>query len=200
MGEYALRKSDQVQVKIGTCESMYYIRWDDRDKVSPIEHSLDPSDTPNLYWRLPVPEEDHLEPGDYDSGFPAVTLVALRDEDTGKAFDYEPSGEVKPGSFQMFKEECGLLLNVPCYHGHKVPDMGEGKAFFNGKARYWWELCGVKNHESPDGSIELLPLVRCRFCGNMFRETWAGILLHIPEGPLRERLVDYAALGQIVPA
>ena len=33
MGEYARRKSDNESIKIGTCESMYYLRYEDRDKV-----------------------------------------------------------------------------------------------------------------------------------------------------------------------
>ncbi len=31
MGEYAKRASDGVEVKIGTCEAMYYLRFEDRD-------------------------------------------------------------------------------------------------------------------------------------------------------------------------
>lgn len=195
MGEYAVRKSDRTEIKIGTCESMYYLRWDDRHKVKRLPHSLDPSDTPNLYWRLPVPDEDQILPGDYDTDWPCVTLGSYEDKEADKWIDYFPDGDVKSGTIQLYNDKCGLLVNVPCHHGVRLPDMGEGKAFFNGKARHWYELCGVKNHELSDGTIVLLPLVRCRFCGSMFRESWSGILLHIPEGPLRDRLVDYAAFN-----
>ena len=35
MGEYAIRKSDNDCIKIGTCEDMYYLRYEDQDKVTP---------------------------------------------------------------------------------------------------------------------------------------------------------------------
>ena len=39
MGEYAIRKSDGESIKIGTCEDMYYLRYEDRFKVTPEEGS-----------------------------------------------------------------------------------------------------------------------------------------------------------------
>lgn len=66
MGEYAFRNSDGQHIKIGTCENMYYIRYEDRFKVRPDEYSLDCSKETGLIWRLPFPEEDHLKPGEYE--------------------------------------------------------------------------------------------------------------------------------------
>lgn len=66
MGEYAFRKSDGEYIKIGTCENMYYIRYEDRFKVTPEENSLDCSVELDLIWRLPFPEEDSLLPGEYE--------------------------------------------------------------------------------------------------------------------------------------
>jgi ferredoxin hydrogenase len=34
MGEYAKRKSDGLEVKIGTCASMYYLRYEQRNEVN----------------------------------------------------------------------------------------------------------------------------------------------------------------------
>ena len=40
MGEYAIRKSDNDCIKIGTCEDMYYLRYEDQDKVTPDSFQL----------------------------------------------------------------------------------------------------------------------------------------------------------------
>ena len=123
MGEYAIRKSDRKEIKIGTCENMYYLRYSDRDKVSPLPGNIDPNDgtiTNDLRWRLPFPDEDHILPGDYDP-FRGVTL-----------YNYEPKN-TDPGIVQC-RTKYGMLLNVPCYHGEKLPEnTGDIKVFWNGK-------------------------------------------------------------------
>jgi hypothetical protein len=43
MGEFALRRSDNERVKIGTCENLYYLRYEDRMKVAQDENNLDPA-------------------------------------------------------------------------------------------------------------------------------------------------------------
>jgi hypothetical protein len=192
MGEYAKRKSDGVEIKIGTCESMYYLRWDDRDKVTPLPGSLNPATEGNLYWRLPLPEEDDILPGAYESHDKRITLLPWEEEDNSWK-TYEPDDEVEPGTFQLHHESSGLLLNVRCYHGVKLPDVGADiKAFWNGKAYHNWELCFIKNHELPDGQQELRPLVRCRHCGSMFREQWVNVLPHVQNKALRDQLFTYA--------
>ena len=44
MGEYAQRISDGERVKIGTCEDMLYLRFEDRAKVSALAGNVDPND------------------------------------------------------------------------------------------------------------------------------------------------------------
>lgn len=56
MGEYARRKHDEVEVKVGTCESMYYLRYTQRNDV--VFRSPCPIDA--LWFRLPRPEENAL--------------------------------------------------------------------------------------------------------------------------------------------
>lgn len=63
MGEYATRKSDEAEVKIGTCEDMYYLRYEDRDKVRQLPNSLNAANELNLRWRLPFPDEDSTRIG-----------------------------------------------------------------------------------------------------------------------------------------
>jgi hypothetical protein len=47
MGEYATRKSDNEYIKIGTCESMYYLRFDDINQVV-YEYDLDGKPCPTI--------------------------------------------------------------------------------------------------------------------------------------------------------
>lgn len=198
MGEYAIRKSDRTEIKIGTCQSMYFLRWEQRTSVDPAKNSLDPSRTPNLWWRLPVPEEDQILPGDYSAGWACATLIDYSD-DTGERVEYAPTGDPGAGVLHVHHREAGILVTMPCHHGDRLPDMGKSRAAFNGRPPLWYELCGVKNHKETDGSISLLPLVRCRICGHMFRDSWAGVLPHILDETLRERLTDYAAFGAPAP-
>jgi hypothetical protein len=127
MGEYAIRKSDGQEIKIGTCENMYYLRYSDRDKVKPKnENNLDPNDDKiisELRFRLPFPDEDHIKPGDYEPFRREEVLL----------YDYEPKN-TNAGLMQL-STKYGLLMNVPCYHGEKLPDnYGDIKVFWNGKA------------------------------------------------------------------
>ena len=59
MGEYAHRKKDGKEVKIGTCSRMYYCRYDQTGEINY------PYMTDNLIWRIPNPDEDGTMPGDY---------------------------------------------------------------------------------------------------------------------------------------
>lgn len=105
MGEYANYKGEQI--KIGTCESMYYLRADQRHLVS----GGDVTDSD--YWnevrfRFPFPDEDHIEPGrfeDHDRGvkIPGWTLPA----------DFKGHYSVQ------FVSNKGYNLCVPCPEGHE---------------------------------------------------------------------------------
>jgi hypothetical protein len=95
MGEYAQRKDNGQEVKIGTCEEMYYLRFEDRAKVRGIPNSVDPSREPyNLRFRLPYPDEDGMGPGCINGDYSrAVTLdgfasdrAAEHAEDQGQPF------------------------------------------------------------------------------------------------------------------
>jgi hypothetical protein len=67
MGEYATHAGQSV--KIGTCEDMYYLRYDQRHQVTPERGSVDPvADAGVLRFRFPWPDEDHCEPGSAFNG------------------------------------------------------------------------------------------------------------------------------------
>lgn len=181
MGEYAERKIDGQKIKIGTCENMYYIRYDDRHKVRPDNNSLDCSEEKNLFWRLPFPDEDNILVGGYKDSFRALRLydknsVNFRCEELAK----------KPGNMQL-THESGLLVNVTCYHGEKLPESsGDFKPCWNGKS--WdYELESMKNHETKDGVIELKPIVKCRHCRSIWRFDWDDIKDYI-HGDMYSRL------------
>jgi|ERR1700722_4953019 len=62
MGEYAGFRGDQV--KIGTCEQMYYLRADQAHLVRALPGNVDPlKDAEHLRFRFPFPDEDHIQPG-----------------------------------------------------------------------------------------------------------------------------------------
>lgn len=98
MGEYARFRGESV--KIGTCESMYYLRADQRGEVTGYDFA---SCLDEIRFRFPFPDEDALGPGsfeDYDRGvrIPGWRLPA----------DYEHNGSVQ------FRAEPGYLLSIPC--------------------------------------------------------------------------------------
>lgn len=180
MGEYARRKRDGVEVKIGTCSDMYYIRYEDRDKVARLQNSLDCSVEFNLRWRLPFPDEDKVKIGEYEDYCRGCGLSGFNDYD----------GMIDNVGTLQLTHESGLLINVPCYHGIKLPDITGPKvgAFWNGKSNHI-ELSSVKN--MPDGTLR--PVIRCRYCGESWRSEWEYVLPHLYDRELKERLEVYAA-------
>lgn len=80
MGEYA--NYNGRQIKIGTCEDMYYLRADQRHLVEPLSGNVNPAseaDQTTIRFRFPWPDEDHIEPGEfgaYNRGL-IVAAVAL---------------------------------------------------------------------------------------------------------------------------
>ncbi len=190
MGEYATRKSDLQQVKIGTCEAMYYLRFEHVGKVESPGYSLR---EPGLWFRLPFPDEDHLQPGDYQDHNRGVRLLPYQASDDPAPIAFTVEG-ADAGSFQL-RHPSGLLLNVACHHGERLPEgSSEISPAWNGKDPHCWELYMVKN-QAGEG---LLPLVRCRHCGKTYRSTWAAVLPHVQDQELRDRLTDYAAFGTAI--
>jgi hypothetical protein len=209
MGEYAKRKSDGQEIKIGTCEDMYYIRFEDRFKVSPLDGNTDISREPEgCRFRLPFPDEDNILPGDYEDFNRGLRLYKRLPCDWcagsgknltfaedcrrcgGNGFDghsdfqYE---DLKPGSFQI-THESGLLFSVPCHHGMKLPDLGPVKPCWNGKS---WATVLSSIRVVRDGlELKTFPVVRCRFCDEAWRFDWEDVWDYIPED-MKTRLQRY---------
>lgn len=179
MGEYAIRKSDDAEIKIGTCESMYYIREIDRDKVIVPSHSCF-----GHYWRIPFIDEDHLQPGEYDKYNRAQDLYG-GDASSLKPFAPEDAAD-DPGIIQL-RHDCGLLVNADCFHGLRLPTEGGGfKSFWNGHHPINFELAFIKR--IGDGPTR--PVYRCKWCSHMWSTEWVELIKYIPDPELRERLID----------
>lgn len=184
MGEYAKRQDGQ-EIKIGTCESMYYLRYEDRDKVRKLPGNLDPSTTTNLFWRLPFPDEDNIRIGEYTEYNRGLRLFK-KNEDTGYYDSFSDSETVEhPGTMQCCNDS-GLLINVKCYHGERLPTGNDDfKAHWNGKS-WFYELVSIKN--TPDG---IFPVVHCRHCRSMWRYSWDDVLPFIHDEEMKRRLLKY---------
>jgi len=200
MGEYAKFKNEEI--KIGTCESMYYLRYEDRDKVTPIHGSLDPSVEENLLWRLPFLDEDKLGPGQYESHDRGLRLYKKdfngSTDSIGFTKDFTCK-DLEPGTMQM-THKSGLILSVPCHHGEKLPDLGEVTSYgrtnpiagWNGKT-WSYELSSIKN--TPN---KVVPIVGCRHCGHKWSFEWEDIWDFIPED-MKKRLRRYTIKAVQVP-
>lgn len=197
MGEYAKRINDGVEIKIGTCERMYYLRYEDRNRVKRLPNSLDPATCAGLFWRLPFPDEDAILPGEYrphDRGLRLFRIIENPDHaqicyrSAQADFMPEDMSEAEPGIMQLRHEHSGVMINVPCYHGAKLPEPPPGgQVFWNGRG-YALELTSIKNLN--DGKVK--PVVSCRFCGTMWSFNWPDILPYIPDEELKRRLEKYA--------
>ena len=168
MGEYATRKSDNQEIKIGTCESMYYLRLEDKNKVIPERRSEF-----GKFFRIPFPDEDNVLPGDYDTPFRGFLLAGFQCQELAET----------AGNIQL-SHKNGYLLNLPCYHGEKLP---EGiNIFWNGKDPNSYELKHLK--ETKNG---IFPVVGCKYCSSIWSFDWADIWEYLSE-ELKERFIDYS--------
>jgi hypothetical protein len=187
MGEYAIRNSDGVEIKIGTCECMYYLRYEDRGKITHKPGNVDPANERGLFFRPPFPDENEIMPGEYDDYNRTERLYKSNGDGQSEPLTFDG---LKPGTIQL-SHKCGLLLNVKCYHGAKLPEGSpEIKPFWNGKDPFALGLRHIKLHE--DG--KLYPVIACRFCGEMWRCEWPEVWEYIRPIGLREACEQYKHL------
>jgi hypothetical protein len=152
MGEYA--KFRGVEIKIGTCEDMYYLRYDQRRMIQPLSNSLNPNDKEVqkiIRFRFPWPDEDDSLPGGNGKGFdPFRTLriddVRAEDEDHGKV---------------QFSAQNGYLVSIPCPEGK---DRSHGLTIHRngyGGAVHLFQQAVRGGH--------LVPIFQCGGCKTMWR-------------------------------
>jgi hypothetical protein len=174
MGEYA--KYSGREVKIGTCEDMYYLRYDQRHLVERVSGSVDVISLAHvLRFRFPWPDEDHVSPcGDefHDNGFSRTIAV--------------PGNDIVLPDFDHFSVQftarAGYLIGLPCPEAGAAYWEGLGtvrgsihRNGFSGKVH----LCAQKpapmevNQDVADREVWII--VQCGGCGAMCRlEKWAG--------------------------
>ena len=167
MGEYALYNNDEI--KIGTCETMYYLRYEDRHKVEALSGNVNPSQPEGLRFRCPIYSEDGIKPGQYQSHTNEGVWLFNKDED----FDLS---DCSVGRIAFRDENSGLQVTLPCYHGLKTQEQecGEIKLGFNGYTKPPY-LKYLKVHAGL-----VVPVIACKHCDSEWWTTWDAIWEFIP--------------------
>ncbi len=145
-----MAKYKEKELLVGNGDHLFLLRYEDRHKV---ETDKDLNAT-NLFWRLPLPEEDEIEPGNYEQLMPRVELT-----------DYVVEGaEEKIGTVAL-THPCGLHLTMPCYHGIRLPVPPlEGKLKWEKKYPAFFALVAMVSQD--DDVIK--PIIECQMCGNIW--------------------------------
>lgn len=158
MGEYAKRASDGEEIKIGTCEDMYYLRAEHRKAVRALRGNVNPAsaDALALRFRFPWPDEDGLQPGAEEyhaNGYHRAIAVD----------NYAAPRDVKHYTVQFVAQE-GYVLSLPCPEGHsqQAEFLKIHRNGFAGAVQL------VAQKLLADG--RLVPVLRCGGCGTMWRE------------------------------
>ena len=185
MSEYATRKIDGKEFKIGTCEDMFKCRYDQLGEITY------PYMSDNLYWRIPTPDEDGILRGDYnysllqeDGHIPWKLMI-----DTSKFGDDDIASLQQTGTIQLKEPRMGLLVNIRCPHGFPMEQFKINKEStiismgYNGRQDTLY-LKGLKNEPS-----ELKVLVECSVCGCMWSFTFNEIEPMIESIWMRLRLL-----------
>lgn len=172
MGEYAIRESDGADVKVGTFDSMYYIRYEDRNKVRHRKGNVDCANDTGLRWRIPFPDEDRVKIGEYEQHDRAYPLPG---------FAMEFSGE----SGNTYGEYNSIWIE-----GKEYTEGGDIKHVqWRKRPEVWFGLSSVKN--MPDGTV--WAVVRCLVCDVAWRVPMGEVLPFVKDDVLRERLIAYNA-------
>jgi hypothetical protein len=199
MGEMAKYKGEAV--KIGTCEMMYYLRYEDRNLVTAMPNNVDPMRETGLFYRLPLPEEDGFGPGNYDDYQPFIDYEngAYRINSMCRLDNSHPAlveGPDNPGMIQTTVQPLGMTISLTCYHGLSLNEDSEGIRFsWNGK-RDALALSYLK-----DTGTELRICVSCVGCGHMWSFGWNEIEGAIINPIMKERIQklcsDYKAQRKV---
>ena len=172
MGEYIRYKGEEV--KIGTCEQMYYTSFDNFIKHLPDMKQQSGNLSPEAYlqesnfWRLPFPDEKNLPFGNINGDFDrCLSLYIARDnyealKMTGHKTFYLP---VMPAKFTGH----GFNISIPCPYSEDFKNIktstNTDKGFFI-SSRYQYGLLNLIYQKNEDG--KLLPVVQCPYCKSLW--------------------------------
>lgn len=152
MGEYATFRGESV--KIGTCEDMWYLRYDQRFKVTPEPGNVDPvRDAAALRFRFPWPDEDNVEPG------------AFKDHGRGVAVTVDfpwMRDEIEHHTVQFVNREYGLNVCLPCPDG-----AGDSHNVFTIHKNGYRGNVVLRQQRLVDGKLVIV--CECGSCGAAFR-------------------------------
>ncbi len=149
MGEYASYQGEDV--KIGTCEDMYYLRFEQRRLVNFITGNVDVKDYQTvlgLRFRFPWPDEDNIEPGGFEDSDRSVWIPGAT----------IPEG-VDHGTVQF--SAPGYNCSLPCPESGGEPSVKVFRNGFGGAVRL------VRQKLLADG--RLVPILKCGGCGHLWR-------------------------------
>ena len=154
MGEFANYKGERI--KIGTCDNMYYLRWDQRHLVTESDVNFkDPATLAEIRFRFPFPWEDGIEPGEFE------------DHDKGFRLDGFVQPELDHGSNQFIANypKNGYLVSLPCPEVNPTITVG-GKEIPIHKNGYGGPASLIQQAWR---SGRLVGIVRCNGCGHVYR-------------------------------
>jgi hypothetical protein len=157
MGEYATLTSNnrRESVKIGTCEDMYYLRFDQRHQVAALPASVDPvADAAHLRFRFPWPDEDHNEPGDFDDPFRRLAIPGV-EVPAGVGHSTVQFVAQRPGSLMAY------VTSLPCPEGS---DRIEGLRIHRNGFAGAVHICQQRIWEG-----RLVTVAECGGCGAKYR-------------------------------
>lgn len=150
MGEYATYNG--IEIKIGTCENMYYLRADQVHQVKAKSGNVNPAskrDQEFIRFRFPWPDEDKIQPGgfnDFDKSL-AVSGVEL-------------PVEVEHDTVQ-FSARAGYVCSLPCPESNaKIDGITVHRNGFAGKVH-------IVQQAYRNGL--LVTICKCGGCGALYR-------------------------------
>jgi hypothetical protein len=149
MGEYASFNGQEI--KIGTCESMYYLRARQRMFVRALAGNVDVrgKDALCVRFRFPWPDEDKVEPGAFQDHDRAITAHGI---DVPEGVDHNTV---------QFRANAGYLLSLPCPEGPSTHGIKIHRNGFGGAVRL------TQQKLLADGRI--VPVCCCGGCGAAWR-------------------------------
>jgi hypothetical protein len=182
MGEYL--KVNGREIKLGTCESLYYVRLEDLQKIraTSIDEQVPGNDSIDGYlnpsngyrYRFPFPEEDGIRAGEYESYDKGKTVV-INSQDAPKLYGYLRGKEWEHNTIchSVGVEGGGYNVNIimPCPLSHDFPRNEPSVKLSCGGASYVVEIIQQKQWEG-----KIWTVIRCGYCKAAIRLELEGAL------------------------
>jgi hypothetical protein len=161
MSECAMHNGKQI--KIGTCEEMYYLRAEQAFMVRPLSGNVDPRDervATELRFRFPFPDEDGTPPGAFEDCDRGVVVEAEFEAEFQQRFEH---------STVQFHGGPGYVVSLPC------PESPQGRALEKSAGTRFWKngwrggTGNVKIMQQRLLAGQLVLVCACPSCGAKYR-------------------------------